>query len=635
MLSLMRSGTQSIVLKLVLFGLLLLATVGLALMDYQGMFRKATHSNKVADSKCATISTVEFDHLLQGALRRQNMKQEEAYRTGYPEVFLQQEMNSRILTCAVRDLGLYVDDVTAAKELKKMLAGFTKQGLTEQEALQRFLYSLGINESKLVESLKAQIGVEMLMQALSAGATAPQQMVEDATKYRYESRRAEYITLTADDAKKAPSDDELKKYYTTIADRFMVPETRNLAVLVIDRKAMGGQKAVTPEMLKDWYDTHQSEYATPEKRVISQAVAKDEASAKAIYDQASKSKDLKAAAKNGATYIKSAEYGSGDIAVEIADKTFAGKEGDVLEPIKTPLGWVIVHIEKVKPAATASFDSVKAQVEKDGAAGSDDSDALYAKANEIDDMVASGKSLAEIGQTLGLHEHLLDHVDAKGNGINGAKPDTAGIPEADKALASGFTLQKGAVSQLIETQSGEFLLVENRDIFPAAEQPLEKVRADVLKAWDKEQASTALDRQASKAMERLKMGESFDTVAASMNKKVERTEMTPRREKPDSKLPHGFVPALFSLDKVGEVTVLPQDGSAILIRLADRRLDVPQQQSKEDTEALRTMLNHSVQKDLLEQYRKSLMAKYKVTFDNQTLKDMYAAKAGEAEEDVQ
>ncbi|MDE1152181.1 MAG: peptidyl-prolyl cis-trans isomerase [Micavibrio sp.] len=633
MLSLMRSGTHSVVLKFFLFGLLLMATVGLAVMDYQGMFRNGSHSNKVAESKCATITTIEFDHLLQSAMRRENMKQEDAYRSGYPQMFLQQEMNSRLLTCAVRDLGLYVDDFTAAKQLKTMLASFTKQGgITEKEALQRLLYGLGLNESKLVDSLKAQIGIENLMRALSAGAEAPQQMIDDAMKYRFEERRGEYFTISADDAKATPTDEDLKKYYSTISKNYMMPERRTLAVLVLDRKTLGGtDKTATPEALKDFYTAHLADYSVPAKRNISQVVAQDEATAKTVYDAALKSKDLKSAAnaagKAKATFIKPADYGENDLTVEAAEPAFKANEGDVLPPVKTPLGFLVLKVEKVKAGGPRSFDDAKADVEKDFAATSnDDSDALYSKANEIDDMVAGGKSVGDVAQSLGVGEKLLEKVDAKGLNASGAKVD-AGVPAIDKVVSSGFSLAKGAVSQLIEAPTGEFLLVEARDVFPAEEQPLDKVKADITKAWQTEKAAAALDIKAAKILERLKMGESFDTVASSLGKHVERSDLTARREKPDSKFPHGFVPALFTLDKIGQVTVVPSESSAIILRLADRSINIPQQQTKEDIESMRTMLDHSVQKDILEQYRLNLVRKYKVKFDNAAVHDMYAAKA--------
>src|SRR5690606_36076137 len=98
MLKQMRSGTQSVILKFFLFGILMLATGGLVLMDYQGMFRSGYTGSTVASVDGDKITDAEFDCLLQTAIRRERMDQNEAYRSGYPAEYLQNEINQRILT---------------------------------------------------------------------------------------------------------------------------------------------------------------------------------------------------------------------------------------------------------------------------------------------------------------------------------------------------------------------------------------------------------------------------------------------------------------------------------------------------------------------------------------------------------
>lgn len=61
MLKQMRSGAHSIVLKFMLFGLLLLAFVGLALMDYRGMLSGNYQTSNVATVDGEKITTLEFE----------------------------------------------------------------------------------------------------------------------------------------------------------------------------------------------------------------------------------------------------------------------------------------------------------------------------------------------------------------------------------------------------------------------------------------------------------------------------------------------------------------------------------------------------------------------------------------------
>ncbi len=619
MLKQMRSGAHSIVLKFLLFGLLLLAFVGLALMDYRGMLSGNYQSSNVATIDGEKITTVEFEQLMQQALRRQKMSTEEAYKSGYPAQYLQNEINSRVLTRNVRDLGLIVSNEEAAKQLQVMISPLTAQGMDKKEALQRMLYNMGISEGQLVESMKAQIGVETLMKSISTGIKAPPQMAQDALKYRSEARRAEYFTVSADEAGKAeqPDDKALEEYYKKISSRFMIPESRTLAVLVVDAKSLGLSKDPTEAERKAWYEEHKDSYKVGERRVIAQLVVPKKEDADKLFAEAQKEKNLEALSKGAgkgiSTYVRSGEYTEAETPTGLTD-AFTAEKGTVLSPVETPLGFLIAQIEDVKPASVRDYDEVKADVAEAMSAANDSGEALMKRADEIEDLIAGGKGLEEIAQQMKLKVETLDKVTQ--NDLAVTK-----LPAADQIFAEGFKLSKGTISQRIDAPSGEFVIVEVRDVFPAQEQPIAKVHADVLKAWNAEKKSSLLDQATSKILDRLKMGEDFDSVAKSLGKKVSRTEMVRRDEHAKAAaMMKGMFPALFALDKIGQVTAIgtAAEGATIL-RLADRRIDDVKEPKKEDLEQLRNMLDHAVQKDLLEQYRMSLLTKYKVKIDNKTL----------------
>lgn len=619
MLKQMRSGAHSIVLKFLLFGLLLLAFVGLALMDYRGMLSGNYQSSNVATIDGEKISSVEFEQLMQQALRRQKMSTEEAYKSGYPAQYLQNEINSRVLTKNVRDLGLIVSNEEAAKQLQVMLAPFTAQGLDKKTALQTMLYNMGISEGQLVESMKAQIGVETLMKSISTGIKAPPQMAQDALKYRSESRRAEYFTVTADEAGKAeqPDDKALEEYYKKISSRFMIPESRTLAVLVVDAKSLGLSKDPTEEERKAWYEEHKDSYKVGERRVIAQLVVPKKEDADKLLTEAKSAKNLEALSKGAgkgiSTYVRSGEYTEAETPMGLAE-AFKAEKGAVIGPVETPLGFLVAQVEDIKPASVRAYDEVKSDVADAMSAANDSGEALMKRADEIEDLIAGGKSLDEIAQQMKLKLTTLEKVTQ--NDLAVTK-----LPAADQIFAEGFKLSKGTISQRLDAPTGEFVIVEVRDVFPAQEQPIAKVHADVLKAWNAEKKSALLDQATSKILDRLKMGEDFDSVAKSLGKKVSRTEMVRRDEHAKAAaMMKGMFPALFALDKIGQVTAIgtTADGATIL-RLADRRIDEAKEPKKEELEQLRSMLDHAVQKDLLEQYRMSLLAKYKVKIDNKVL----------------
>ena len=633
MLKQMRSGTQSVILKFFLFGILMLATGGLVLMDYQGMFRGGYSGSTVATVDGEKMSDVEFDSLLQTAIRRQRMDQNEAYRSGYPAEYLQNEINQRILSKAVIDLGLYVDDVAAAKQIKAIIAPLVSQGMTEPQALQRVLDGLQVNEAMLLQSQKIDIGLNLLMRAISAGIKAPEQMAQDALKFRNEARRGEYFAVTPADAEKIakPDEEELQKYYKEIASRYMLPEYRKLGVLALDPKTLlGTKKEVTEEEMKNWYSENKEVFEVSESRSISQLVVADEEVAKTLFAEAQKAKDLKTVAdgagKGKSTFVAASRYTESDIPVDIAE-TYKLTAGEVSAPVETSLGWIIAKVEEVLPAGIRPFDEVKDSVKEaiEAEAANNMAEALWERRNEIDEMIDGGNDLAAVAKKFGVTETAIDAIDATGKDQAGKAFDSAKVPAFEQALQSAFRQTRLNIpGQIIEAPTGELVLVEVREIIPAKEQDFKTVRAEVEKAWQADQHNKAIDRLAAKVLDKLKLGEDFGKVAKEFGKKVTRTEMIRRSDhKKAAEMEQGMFPALFSLDKIGEVTTVNGDGKTIILRLADRAIEKAEDPKEEEIQAMLNMLDHSVQKDILEQYRMSLMDKYSVKMNKELLREKY------------
>lgn len=631
MLKTMRTGAQSIVVKLMLFGLLLMAMAGLAILDVQGMFRRGVSDTTVARVAGDKINASEFERIVSTNLRQRNIPQAVASKIGMPQQILAQEINTRMFAKAAVDAGIIIDDASAAKNIRQILQPLVQQGLSEKDALNRLVTNAGISEGVLVSTVKQQMATETLLGLVSSGVRAPQQMVADAMKYKYEQRRADYFKLGAADVGKLsePSEDQLKEYYKTVSARYALPEYRSFDVVTLDKKALGVEQKAMDEDLKKYYDEHKADYSSPETRVVSQVVASDEATAKAVYDAAVKTKDLQksaaSAGKGKANFVKAQTYAEKDMPVELSPSAFKGTAGEVLPPVQSALGWHVLYVEKVIPGTVKSYESVKADIAKE-LTDDKSAEALYEEANKIDDMLAGGKGLDEVAKQYNLKPVAFEKLSAQDVDASGKKPATA-LPVFDKVLEQAFRLSKGETSQLIEAPSGEFLIVGLRDIFPPADQPLDKVRGPVLESWKQKQASDLIDNQAAKITERLKMGESFEKVAASFGKTPTSTEFLTRdTDAAKAKLDHGFLPALFALEKTGDATSIGSGDSIVVLRLAARKTELPKEQSKEDVASLEAQIKRSLQNDILDQYRASLVSKYDVTINDKLVGDMFKTR---------
>ncbi len=625
MLKQMREGAKSTVLKLTLFGLLLMAMAGLALLDVQGMFRRGVSSTTVFSVGREKVSAPQFDHLVQQALRAQQMKQADAYRAGLPQQILKREIDSRIFGLAAHDAGIEIDDALAAKQVRAIIAPLVAKGALPKDALQRLLQAYNMSEPQLVATLKEQMATQALLGTLTAGARAPQALVADLTQYRNEWRKGQYFTLGASDigAIKDPTEQELHAYYDEVAAEYALPEYRTLSVIVIDKNSLGADAKVSEDKARRYYDDNIADFSTPEARVISQAVAKDKDTADKIYAAVMKDKNLKAAADaNKASFVKGASVVQSALPAELAKPAFTGAAGTVQQPVQSPLGWHVLYVEKVQPGVAKPFSAVKAEIAKELEHDSA-SEALYQLANKIDDEVAGGKTLAEVAKSHAVPLTVIKKVDARGVGADGKKAD-AKIPLMDKVLETGFGLHKGSVSQLIETPQGAFMMVSADDIVPSEQQSFEKVRSNLAERWMSNARVKALSDKAARLMERLKSGEPITKLAGEFKKPLQETALVQRGTK-SAGLSDGMMSALFNIDTVGHATTVSGDNSITVMGLAGREIKQSAQGAKE-AEALAKGLTRALQEDILEQYRMGLIAKYGVTINDRLIAEMYTPK---------
>ncbi|MDY0008910.1 MAG: peptidyl-prolyl cis-trans isomerase [Bdellovibrionales bacterium] len=639
MLRAMRSGKQSVIFKWFFLGLLFLAGGGLIFADVQGVFGRSVPKATIATIDGEKLGSAEFDRMVQTNITQQGMSQSDAYRSDLPGRLLDQEINARIFSRAAHDAGLVVDNRSAAQYVRSAyIAPLVAQGVAEEDALRYLLRSAGLTEADLLASVRSQIASENLLKALAAGAYAPARLVDDALKFRYEARRAEYFTLTLKEIGAVPeaTDEELQQHYQSTINRYMLPEYRKLAVLVMDAPSLGINPAVSEEDILAYYQEHKRDYSTPEEREIEQLVVDDLETAQKIRVAAiAAGKNLKKGLetlKDISANVVAGTYTEDDIAEQLTDAAFKNTAaGDISEPVQSNFGWHLVRVVKVtKPATGKTVEQVRGEISK-RLATEKGADALYEIVNKIEDQIAGGSvSLQQLAEEYKLAVAEIEAVDASGFTPAGRKANLAALPVADKSLEAGFGLQQGDVSTLIETPEGGFVVVSPVEIAPAVARPFADVRRDVEQSWKNARKNDMLDAKSAQVMERLNMGENFDAVAKSFGKTPERSELL-RRDSDAGKAPlgRGMIPALFSIEKSGQATTVRGDDRLSFMRMTERRTELPKESAAIETKQLQQALSRSLQGDLIEQYRQGLMSKYNVKINRKVLDNIYNPDAGE------
>ena len=215
-----------------------------------------------------------------------------------------------------------------------------------------------------------------------------------------------------------PTAEQLNAYFEANKTKFQIPEFRAFSYVLLSVDDILPQVSVTAEQVKQEYEARSAEFGTPEKRDVDQAMADTEDKAKAIIAAATAGKSLEDATKevlgNADGVIKLGLVTKKDLPPgPLADGIFGLPIGVAPAPIKSPLGWHVIRVNKIEPGKAVSFDEVKDKLEKDLKAQAAP-DMLIKLVTDFERILSKSQSMKAAAEELGLKIKTYENVDARG-----------------------------------------------------------------------------------------------------------------------------------------------------------------------------------------------------------------------------
>jgi peptidyl-prolyl cis-trans isomerase D len=169
--------------------------------------------------------------------------------------------------------------------------------------------------------------------------------------------------------------------------------------------------------------------------------------------------------------------------------------------------------------------------------------------DQIEDMRASARPLADIAKDKNLSLVTLSNIDAQGLDDKGARNS---LPEASKLLGAVFQSDIGVDNEALRLAGGGYYWFEITKIDLARERTQEEAAADLLATWRNEQISKKLADTSRSLIEKLDKGEAFADLARPLGLKVQKAEGLGRGGA-QGDLSLDIIPAIFStaLNKAG------------------------------------------------------------------------------------
>ena len=602
---------------------LVLLIVSFAVWGIGDVLRTPTGSDEIARVGGEPIPTAEVVRETERTFRRlreqfgQDVERSPAVMENLLRQALAQAVARRLVERHARELGLDVDPGTLARLVREDPVFRGPQGFDRQR-FEFVLRELGLSEAGYLEQLRADLARARLVEAVSGAVAAPERLVRELARYREERRvgRALLVPAAAEDPGQ-PDEATLTAWLERNAARFRVPELRAVELVVLGVEELLGESMPSEEELRAAYEERRAAYTSPEERTATQLLAADRAVIEEAERLAREGKSFAEIASaleaRGLTLSTLGPVAAGLLpeALDRALQTLA--PGGLSEPVQTPFGWHLLHLERVTPATVRPFEEVREALAEE-LARRRAADRLPSVAERLDDALAAGEDLAAAARAVGARHIRLPAVDAQGRDGEGRAID--GIELSPEMLQEIFATPAGRTSLLVHGKDDRWFVVRVESVTPSRDRRLEEVRVPAEIGWRIERQRELARERAAALLERVRAGETLADLARAVPGLSLATVGPLRRRGDPEPLGPEVTRALFVTPpgRIAEQPVPTPEGFALVatdeIREAPAELDLA---------PFRRELRESLGEAILVGYEQALRRRFPVETDSSAL----------------
>ncbi|MSP68625.1 MAG: hypothetical protein EXQ96_11190 [Alphaproteobacteria bacterium] len=526
----------------------------------------------------------------------------------------------------VRRLGLVIGDDQVRAEIQRVPQFQTIAGQFDRALFQMAIGQTGFSEETYVAEVRRDSARAQLLEALSGGVEPPRALLDTLFTFYGERRLADLLVLPESliDAVPDPDATAIEAHYQANRDGFTVPELRAFSYLHLRPLDLVAEVTVSEQQLQAEYDARLADYQQPEKRDLEQILAP-------TIDVAAKGAELAAVGRalesvaaelrdQGAVHTTLGAVARGDVPENLAGAAFAVTEGGVTEPIRSDFGWHVVRVRKVIPARTRSFAEVREELLRahqiELAA-----DAIYQLSTKLEDALAGGATLEEVGQKLNLKMQKVAALD--GRGRDGEGKGASGLPPVRDLpnLIGRATI--GEDSPLTADAENGYVVFRVDAVIPSRLRPLTEVSDQVVVGWRSAERRRGLAKAAEGIMQKLAAGTTLDQVSTEMG--IPLTQSPPiGRAAPAGPLVTIELANELYRRAVGEVVSQPARGGTV--QVVARLTEVLRADADREPDAfgaLRDQVRRLYGSDLTDAYRRHLGTQHKVTVNRTAVDKLF------------
>jgi len=495
---------------------------------------------------------------------------------------LQGLITREVIQQHVKDVGLEPAPQQVVSYIQSIPA-FQEDGHFSNERYQQVLRVQGIAPEQFEHDIASDLAVDQMRNGIIQSAFVTQAELQRYARLKNQQRDIGYLVLGLDSFEKQikPTDEQVEAFYNANKESFMTPEEVSVNYLELNLNTLAERYDVSEDEIKQYYQSNRDSFVKkPEQREARHILIKidadqTEAEAKKKIDELrqkiAKGADFAELAKEYSQDPGSASQGGelGYFGRNVMDPAFEKvafslKPGEVSQPVKTPFGYHLIKLEKIRSETITPLAEVKDKIRHELQMRQAEQD-FY---QQVDDLnrysYEMPDSLAGVADKLGLevkHSSLFTRRGGKG---------IFGNPKVINAAFSDEVLQQGRNSEPVELSDTHVMVLHVNKHQPAQQKSMADVRSEIVTQLKRQQAQQLAITTAEQLRSELQSGDkSGEQLARQYKVKWLKPGYISRQPDAKSKLDKAIRQEAFRMPKPDK-----QQASAAIARLGDGNIAV-------------------------------------------------------------
>jgi len=560
MFDLFRSRERSV---RILLGALLLV-VALSMLTYlvpQYNTGAPTPDTVVASVGKDEITTGDVTRLIQAEMHGRQMPPD-LIATYVPQL-VDGMVAERALAYEATRLGFQVSDDDLRASIQQMIPSLFPDGkFAGKDAYAAALAEEQLTIPEFEANLRRQILITKLREVAVEGTIVSPLEIEHSYQESHEKIKLQYAKVTADKyrAEVTPTEQDIEAYFKVNQERYQVPESKNLAILIADQAKIAETLVPTDADLFKLYNLNKDQFRTNE-RVHAEHIllktagkppaddAKIKAQAEDILKQLRAGGDFAALAKKysedngeGGSAEKGGDLGwieRGQTLPEFERAAFTLKPGETSGLVKTEVGYHIIRVLAHEDAHVTPFDQVKTQL-----AATWKNDRVNDIMQQISDQAATALQKDPLHPEAVAAQFHMQVVRAEGARPGQPLPEIGTNSDFDQSLVG---LKTGQVSQPVALPGNKLALAVVTAVIPPRPNTLAEVESQVRDAIVQSRLAAAVQKHAKELADKAKATGDLAAAAKSMGIEVKTTDEFTRAGSVEGIGPASYVHEGFTL----------------------------------------------------------------------------------------